>query len=300
MGKLVNEFSVSTTTVQNLNECARKFYFLRYGSWEGWATGSGGPEAKRNYKLKKLESVESLRGSIFHEEAAELTRNTLTPASYKFADLGERVRKKIGETSFFHDKYPNNPWSRKTKKKRTLESMPDDVTKLIHALLVSDILKKLRKFKGRVHTEELEAVDMGNGVKTWVAMDWVGIKNGEAFIVDWKTGKDRSINIRQLAVYAIAAEKLYGAEACRVAYAYVTPKGVEVETPRVVTPAEREEARAFLYDAAEKVDKMIIGGDRKRNAPRANLDKHFPKCGAGPHNAPCLFCNFQEVCYEGV
>ena len=66
MGKLKNIFSWSFSAGEYFDQCRRRHYWKKYGSWGGWnATAS--PEIKKAYLLKNMNNRWGLMG-----QAAEL------------------------------------------------------------------------------------------------------------------------------------------------------------------------------------------------------------------------------------
>ena len=64
--QLKNEFSWSKSRDEVFKECKRKYYFDKYGSWNGWNAGAG-ERTKKLYQLKKLSTRQVWLGKIIHE-----------------------------------------------------------------------------------------------------------------------------------------------------------------------------------------------------------------------------------------
>src|SRR3989344_8234119 len=63
---LKNEFSWSKSRDELFKECKRKYYFDKYGFWNGW-TINAEERTKKLYQLKKLSSKQVWLGKIVHE-----------------------------------------------------------------------------------------------------------------------------------------------------------------------------------------------------------------------------------------
>lgn len=74
MGKpFGNWFAHSTSGWKNFEECPRKWWWQKSGSWKGWSARDG-TWKRRSYVLKKMESIRQLTGTIIHEAAEQIVK----------------------------------------------------------------------------------------------------------------------------------------------------------------------------------------------------------------------------------
>jgi len=71
MPELKSELSWSISRANLLRDCARRYYYHYYLSWEGWKP-EGPPARRKAYTLKLMLNLDMLAGQIVHEVIREL------------------------------------------------------------------------------------------------------------------------------------------------------------------------------------------------------------------------------------
>lgn len=90
MGELTNVFSWSASRGKTLDECARKYFFTYYGSWNGWRAPADSPPAQL-YLLKKLDSRWAWSGHVAHAIIGDAVKQLLKGREVSEAEQLERA-----------------------------------------------------------------------------------------------------------------------------------------------------------------------------------------------------------------
>ncbi|MBS3789280.1 PD-(D/E)XK nuclease family protein, partial [Candidatus Bipolaricaulota bacterium] len=89
-----NNFSWSNSRLSVFKSCKRKYYFQYYGFWDGWEDDA--PErVKTIYRLKKLQSRHTWKGTIIHEAIAFLLKSLLENRKLDTEEFKEAVIDKM-------------------------------------------------------------------------------------------------------------------------------------------------------------------------------------------------------------
>jgi PD-(D/E)XK nuclease superfamily len=304
MPDISNDFTWSKSRHEKFKECRRAYWYAYYGSWGGWEAPSGSP-ARELYVLKKLSSRWQWAGSLVHDALKLMLARARATGSVKpLDDLLRRTREKARaqwaasrEKSYWRESSPrhglveheygepvaNEEWKR----------VWDEVVEgSLRAFYGSEAFERIR----RVPTSRWLAVDeldswQFEGTKVWVAVDFAYVESdGKVNLVDWKTGRERSVDHTQVAIYALYAKDKWSMAPDQVVGSLVylgTP-----EAPRVSVAADpdaldacRAEMRLSIADMRELLD------DAGQN--RADAPARFPML---EDRAACRRCPFRRPC----
>ena len=201
-----NRFSWSKSRDELFRECLRKYYYDKYAFWGGWDFDAD-RDLREIYILKQLESRWMWKGDVVHCIIKDVIQNSCRgydyPPKYYMTQLHSRMRndykmskvkryhedpKKI--TGLFEHEY-NLPV-----KDEEWKAIYDGAVACLENFFKSgyySLCKELKK-KGILEVEQAKQFNFG-GVPVWVKLDLAYKKDGKVFIVDWKTGKTRDIDL---------------------------------------------------------------------------------------------------------
>ncbi len=297
MAELKNEFTWSFSRAQTFATCQRRYWLRYYAFWGGWSRGA--PElAQRAYFFSKMATLKMMAGTAVHATLADLLRaraagRTPTPPY-------EQLRQRM-----------NDAWvASKQERWRTvgpkqapplfehyfaLSIAPSELTALRdHAVacvrhhLDSELARDIERV-GPAHwrsIDELEVAPIGC-VPCFVAPDFAFDRDGETWLLDWKTGGERNDHAFQLLAYAHFARAKWGLDPTRLrAFDVMLQSGTVIEVPISATALDgaAEKVRA----SAEAMRERLV--DRAANSARI---EDFPPT-TDVHE--CRRCFFQQVC----
>lgn len=230
MGDLKNEFSWSISSQNEFSKCKRMYYYTKYGSWEGWSTGTGDEKAKKLYLLKKLTKKEMWVGSVIHNVIKSIIleiRNGNNP-TYNLMEkrLIEKMNKDITNsrqklyrgnpkyyTGFFEDEYGSG----------LSENEINDSIEFAKNCLKNFFNLTMLRYIRSLQKNQLLTVDDSDfpsfnfeGTKIYANID-LAVKDGDRIkIYDWKTGKKDVDNSLQLACYLSFAVRKWKVAASKI------------------------------------------------------------------------------------
>jgi len=303
MAELTNDFTWSKSRHEKFKECRRAYWYAYYGSWGGWEAPAGSP-VRELYVLKKLSSRWQWAGSLVHEAIRQLLLRArrgggIRPVEEVLARTRERAR---GQWSGSRDK---SYWRESAPayglvEHEYAEPVPDEewrriwdevVEGSLRAFYRSEVLDRIR----RVPLARWLTVDeldhwFFEGTKIWVAIDFAYVaSDGRVTLLDWKTGKERSVDRTQLAIYALYAREKWqvGPEQVVGGLVYLGAEGA----PWVDVAAD-----ADALDACRAEMRGSIGGMKALlDDPAANRGSvgRFPQLD---DPAACRRCPFRRPC----
>ena len=307
--EIFNELSWSNSLGNNLAECPRKVWLGRFGSWQGWPTGSGDQQAKRLYMLKKLKSRHGWLGDLVHRGIKDILdryrrgdRPTPEQSSLRWvaAMRGEfaasrrkdylQIRQTIGLIEHHYGLEVSE---------RSWKELAEKLERCLHNLHQSAAFRELvgaheEPFGEEewLETEELSSM-MIAGVKVWVQLDHAWRRSdGSVEIIDWKTGREpRQKDLDQAAVYAA-----YGAEKWGV-------RIEQVRTRLVYLDDGQEIIRTACAADVEALNARVQADIAEFWARAMVVDQETGHCTAPMEAWPmttdqkiCRWCEFQGEC----
>lgn len=303
---LQNEFSWSKSRHERFAECRRAYFYTYYGSWGGWEAEPG-TAVRELYVLKKLSSRWQWAGSVVHGtlkkmlQAARVTGN-FWPLEKALERTHARARSEWGwsrDKSYWRESsqivglleheygevVPGAEW------KRLYEQVVEGSLRSFYA---SPILEEIRRVPGEkwLSVDELDSWDF-EGTKIWVAVDFA-YRDGEGrvHILDWKTGKERSVDHTQVGIYALYAQRKWNvaAEEVRGGLAYLVPNG---ESGGELVPVKADAAELEACQA--KMRSSIADMRALLAKPEKNVadEAAFPRLA---EREACKRCPFRRPC----
>lgn len=302
METLKNEFSWSVSRQKEFEYCKRKYYYSKYGFWEGWPNGSGDAKAHEIYMLRNLRNKKAWAGSVVHDTIAKVLHKMKRGIMISYAKahqyLVERMKEDFQNSK--NKKYKENPkkivglYEHEYGEKITEEDLEE---------LISFASSCLKKFFESMIYEKLSKLDNDNwlyidspgfnyflqgNVKIYVKPDLV-FRDGEyIMLVDWKTsqseGGDHTL---QLGCYlAYICEKWHyephQVKMCEINLALCqegthTGSLKELQAVRKQITENLNEIKTFIRDP----------DDNKAD------EEDFPRTHSP---AKCRYCNFKRLC----
>ncbi|ABC79881.1 PD-(D/E)XK nuclease family protein [Anaeromyxobacter dehalogenans] len=225
MADLQNEFSWSKSRHEKFAECRRAYFYAYYGSWGGWEAAHGTP-VRELYVLKKLSSRWQWAGSVVHGALKQMLSAARVSGTFWPAEkLLDRTRRKArAEWAASRDKSYWREASRITGLveheygepvsdadwKRLFEQVVDGGLRGFYASEALEAIRATPRDRW-LSVDELDAWDF-EGTKIWVAVDFAyRDAEGRVQILDWKTGRERTVDHTQLGIYSLYAQRKWGA-----------------------------------------------------------------------------------------
>ena len=291
--------SWSVSRMRMLQECPRKYFYNYYAYHNGWLRDAD-RESKLIYRLKKLQSIDSLFGQFFHENVKDTVRCGKTEIF-----VPDRFRRKLNRTI-------------KTAYLESKNSMDDWVTHPGWYCMISEvyyegdipqgkknsIIDRVNVTSGNVSNcksfrelteEEVEIFELDelksfeiNGLTAYVKIDALYRLANKVIIVDWKTGRESLKDVDQLILYTWYAHKILGL------------KLTDIEARLEYISQNKLEVYNFGEEELELVDRRLVLDSKRINHYLIDSDKNQPlpkekfyqvKCGT-----VCKYCNFREAC----
>lgn len=298
-------FTWSLSISKLLEACARRYFYQRYGSWNGWDE-SGSAEARRAYQLKQLTSLDLAFGSAIHRRATELAHiaedGREPPA---LAALVRRTRHELGRIykrsreDFLADP-KRNPmlqnvyyWGRPDS--AAVDRVRRKIESCLPNLLDVELWNGIRDRTLQIaHVEEVD----GRFVPPELEVDGVGVfarpdlvvrrqADDRIAIVEWKTGAPRDSDILQLQVYAVwALDRLDVQGGCEGRVVYLQDGSSIV---RDIHESDVDRAREHIRTGIGRM--LAFVDDAETNRPQGK--EQFPLV---EDRWACRHCNFFELC----
>jgi hypothetical protein len=299
MKKFRNELSWSKSRDELFRECRRKYYYAKYGFWDGWFRDAD-PLTREIYALKQVKSSRMWLGSCVHDaiEGAlkGLQRGEKVAQDEILDQMTERMRRDFRMSK--EGKYRSDPKRICALFEHVYEiPVSDEAWKQIHEtakkcvvhFFDSQILKRALNVGSKqwYPIEEMQSF-LVDGVKVYVKLDFAFREGDEVVIVDWKTGQGEDVDVSvQLGCYALYASQHWN----------IDPKNVQAIEMNVNT---LKETTLPMMDARiEWVEHYI----RNSISAMKALLRDVPENKASIEDFDqtddlykCRWCNFRKVC----
>lgn len=311
MADLINHLNWSHSRGQSLQNCKRLYYYQYYLSWNGWKPEEA--QVRRHaYRLKQMRSFATFAGELVHEQIKRILLEWMQTGTVM------TVQESI-ELCWF-------AWNKALDESQSLQWLHRP--KQFRCFLEDYYVSKDRQRRMEVAWNSVR-ICLGNFYKSktwrqirssscdcWLALDSDpftpttvndipmfgrpdfaygrmdgGRGKGVCRVFDWKTGKPRESDARQLRFYALYAESLWGfpSEDIKARLVYLNPTIIEEEV--VFTHKQLQNAKIEMEESFAEMAALLT--DRMNNVPLEIAD--FPTI---KRPDLCPYCSFQEVCPE--
>ncbi len=352
MAQFANNFSWSASRDRLFRSCPRAYFYNYYGYWNGW-NDRADESTKLIYKLKKLQSLPLLAGSIVHDviqfyletnrdiaqassdlkltsiadkfvaiaKTKSLNNEELEPLreAYKQVKSGQKLAatselfQALGRskliTAFIESSQQQNKFNNKATylyehyydgqiTKEQADRIKEKVYNALDAFCQSEVIKKITETPS-VRWNSVDELSQYSlqpkqteeaPIPIWCAIDFAYTdENAELWIIDWKTGKENSAELRkQLASYAIYANQEWGYdfEKIHLCGIYLNEDARFSEYP--LTTEEIEAAQRDIEASSESMLALVDSNDKTT----ASIE-NFEPCVS----FQCNYCNFKELCH---
>ncbi|WP_129408016.1 PD-(D/E)XK nuclease family protein [Marinitoga lauensis] len=286
-----------------LNRCPRAYFYSKFLMWGGWELDA--PERKRKaYRLTKLTTIEQYLGTLIH---GYIANNITALKSEDIKTALEYVGKEFNRAVIASYKL-REEWERNPKNYIMFYSVYYKNRNLFEGNLGMEIKRKAKTLlQNYYNSKTLKDIQDGiriieidrennftsffvDNYKIYSIVDFMYEKNGNIYIVDWKTGKRSVDDEFQLKLYALYAYKNYNIDLNNVylinEYLY---EGDFEE--RKYSKDELLEVENYIKERIEIMEHYLK--DKEKNIPQDEM--FFP---ARPSKYNCKWCNFKEICPE--
>lgn len=299
MASLSNEFLWSVSRDRHFQQCPRLFYLRHYAHWGGWRLDAD-DFAKLCYRLGKVKSLDAWAGEIVHEvirETLEKVRDGRpTSLEAMLSEATERLR--AGWVQSQREQWRSDP-------KRAINlfehyyhldiprERTDEIKRCVQECLENfwrspdfDLIRRSDPGQWKC-LEEFQSFEL-EGFTVALKIDFAMAHREWMYIYDWKTGRPREEDRRQLACYALFGRRVWGipAHRMRVIPAYLRQNLFD---EREVTPSDLVEIQDYILRACHRLLALL----RDPAANRAVMED-FPMT---PDRRTCRRCSFWEACY---
>jgi len=313
MAELKNEFSWSFSASRGLQECPRKHYLSKYKHWKGWLPKSA-KDKRLAYRLKKMTSMPAWKGDVVHRCAKHVLLNAKRGIEMPFGDVCEwitQTAKREYNISLQNCKAEmTNPKSlalaehyyprlgKKWINESSLPNATEDMLTWIDNFYHGEIFAMVKALDTHnwLALEDLDKFQVA-GANVWVVMDLCyRTEEDHCVIVDWKTGKRKQLDNKQLHVYAMYAAQHWGfdPESIHLQVVYLKEGLNVIDTYEDVTPQDLADTEEFIVNDIKKMREQL-------ECPELNVpypENHYKKNAAGQDSWLCQNCSFYKMCWD--
>ncbi len=304
MATLVNQFSWSKSQDEMFRECRRRYYYARYGAWQGWPGGSGGPQAQALYRLKQLKTGRMWLGEAVHstierglkamragqgfslEQATEALSNRMRK-DFKDSKAGRFQDNPKGFCRLFEHEYgvavSDAKWV----------ELHETAKGCLKNFFESQIYRKITALKADQWRaiEDLEEFPF-EGTKVYVKLDLAITADDKLLIVDWKTGRAEDIDFEvQVGTYFLFAVSKW-----KCPPENIQALQVELATLKEIPhPGLAAKVGWTVHYIRNSITAMrAVLRDMDRNLA---VEEDFPKVNS---HRSCSWCNYKRICKPPV
>ncbi len=217
--KITNDRSFSFSAARAFDECSRRWWLQKIGSWEGW-NGNATSLQKHAYRGKNMQNVWTLAGDVVHQMAVTQIRFKHDPEA-----LVERYVGKMRAGWIQAKREADLLFSGDPKNAVNLHELFYTGTNIddldgyavqafergrtcVENIFQSEGFLMLKNGGKLIEQEQLHSFFVDD-VKVWVQLDLMfDDKSGTRWVWDWKTGKPSEKDEKQLGVYALYVDSL--------------------------------------------------------------------------------------------
>lgn len=305
MGELKHIFSWSFSSAESFDQCRRKYFWKKYGGWNGWKSSSS-EETKKAYLLGKMQNKWSLIGTAAEDAVMWMLREHQAGNKVTCDQAWDFVRpdltKKWNESS-------NKEWLQNPKKfflrEHYYEKKVDD--NKIKKEIAAAIKNCIKIFKETV-LPRLSKLDLSQeisvaskdgdvehffyeGVKIYAIPDYAYKIGNQIHIHDWKSGKMKVDQHKlQLSIYTLWAIIKYDAEIENI-FLYIEYLKEGKVFPFQIDKVDLEITKNIIEESIGEMSEYLVDFDRDENIP---IPKEEWELTSDKNN--CRFCSFYELC----
>jgi CRISPR/Cas system-associated exonuclease Cas4 (RecB family) len=303
MGDFKNKFGWSASRGRLYARCKRAYWYRYYGMWEGWRSRNVHPGRRIAYRLSKMTGLVPWSGTIVHDVVEWAV--TRIAKGLAVDQPGMRARARAEMVKGWRESRGSD-WVSKPKYFLNLSEMYYDGE-------TPELAEKAGAMRDRVNLSIKNWWDLGwpellagLDVDDWVELEGLSTirfrgevdifvqpdlafwRSGRLFVIDWKTGKPKEADERQIRIYVIWAMKR-GTPLADIRAQLVYLGAVKNEkTLSFTTP----EIRTFADDLWSEIE-TVRGAlhNQEHNVARA---EDFPMV---EDRKVCEWCEYRQLCH---
>ncbi|MEM4255093.1 MAG: PD-(D/E)XK nuclease family protein [Candidatus Norongarragalinales archaeon] len=300
-----NEFSWSVSADKTFSECKRKYYYDRYGMWNGWLKDA--PEKARElYFLKKLSNKDIWTGASVHWAVKNVLDSVSRGKAFSFMEaeklLDQKMKRDYNDSKEnlarrdpkAHARFFEHEYSLDFGVSEALDLIAT-AKKCLRNFFESETyawLKTVKKNDWLTIDEQTPTSFNFEGTKVFVKLD-AAIRTGDRIaIFDWKTSRKEDVDYTaQLACYLLYANRVWNSQ----------PNKIDVFEVNLMQNYSRKHAGlSAKIDWIENYMRNSISGmksmlkDAEKNEAQ---EEKYPRVN---EERKCKRCFFVRVCKPPV
>lgn len=309
MGELKNVFSWSFSAGDDFDQCRRRHYWKKYGSWGGW-NKSASEDTKKAYMLKNMQNRWSLMG-----HAAEMSIMWMLKEHQKNNNVNSDDAWNQKARPFLTQRWnesTNGLWKQNPKKfcllsehyydkqvdeKKVKQAIAQQIKNCIKQF-EETILPRLSDIEINQEVKIITADMPGDvehftfeGVKIYAIPDYAYRIGDQIHIHDWKAGKVKIEQHRlQLSLYALWAVVKYQVKLENI-FLYIEYLNEAKVFPFQINENDLENVKERVGESIGEMTEYLIEYDREENNPLPIEEWEITS-----DRSNCFFCNFKELC----
>lgn len=217
----LNEFSWSVSSDKTFAECKRKYYYSRYGFWDGWKKDA--PQKTRElYFLSKLSSKDKWVGTSIHWAVKNVLESVSKGKAFSHIEaeklLEQRMKNDYGDSKENLFRREPKVYPRFFEHEYALDfgvsealDLIEKAKKCLRNFFESEAYAQLKTVKKNdwLTIEKLASFEF-HGIKINAKLD-AAIRNGDRILIfDWKTGSKEDVDYTvQLGCYLLYATRMW-------------------------------------------------------------------------------------------
>lgn len=292
------ELTWSASRAKLFDTCRRQYYFQYYASFRGWDPKA--PRAARiAYRLKQMTSLPQLVGNVVHDTIQAWLEARLRGAQLPQEKAMQRARAALDRA---WRESRGRGWLERPKRiaRLTEHHYGDGITPERAAELLRKVERALQGFFEHASLAPLRTSWPGHwlsvegrdrfevdDVPVFAVPDFALRRGDEVLVLDWKTGRPREDDRRQMLVYALYARERWNVDPASLSLWLVYLPTGRIDTVPV-TPRAVDDAADDIRHSLDLMRPHHFDPDRE------NVPQHaFPANGVP---RACPSCRFREIC----
>jgi len=292
------EWSWSLSRHRTFKKCLRKYYYQYYKSHNGWEWDAP-EENKKVYRLKKLQSIDSILGNSIHHllhqiihDGFPLNRSVLNKKIKKA--LNDVVRSSQNKPAWevnpsnhtmLKEVYYNDQLS-----ERKIEKIKYKKEQILNYLLNTDIIENIKDsyYIKSFDTSTFENFDF-KGTKVYAIPDLIykKTKDKKPNIIDWKTGKQKNSEIDQLKLYAYYYYNEYDYNGIiDTSFIYLYEQSID----------DYQFGEEIISEVENKMNKSLKEMKEYLKEEKWNRPLEENEFERRANDIVCSYCKFRELC----
>ncbi|MBB65375.1 MAG: hypothetical protein CMO81_09960 [Waddliaceae bacterium] len=324
MSRLVNEFSWSFSRHNTFEECQKKYWYIYYGSWEGWPLYRNDPRpsidplAAYLYTVKQMQSLAMFVGTVVHGAIEKCLKDW--ERSRRFWSQDRLIKEALAQFRKGIQSSKDEAWRKSPKYNANLfeiyfkekgeeglggseiQAAEEKIQQCLENWYNSPITQKtiLGVNANTISIEKLDTFYLKNKYKVFVvidyAMKWQMNHRQKILLFDWKTGKETDKTIDQLYSYALFAHQEWKTPYNEIVLApfYLHDNHYEkVQGKESINPQRLALVEDFIVSSSVSMVEQLMG------EPSEKLEKNQadPLSFAYTENrGKCVRCPFKKLC----